>query len=127
VYDGQIEFVTIIDIPHNSIVYYLNAADVLLMTLKYEGSPNIIKEAMACNCPIVSTDVGDVNWVMGETESCFITSFDPNDIVDKMKTALKFGNRTKGRDRLIDLGLDSDTIAKKIVTLYTSVLTKNGR
>jgi len=138
---SEVELVTLQDIPHDKIVYYLNAADVLLMTSKYEGSPNIIKEAMACNCSIVSTDVGDVRWVMGETEGCFLVSQkskvksqkEEQELVevtsDKLREALVFAEkvgRTKGRDRIIELGLDSETVAKKIIKIYQEV-TANSR
>lgn len=135
--DKEIELVTLQDIPHDLIVYYLNAANVLLMTSKYEGSPNIIKEAMACNCPIVSTDVGDVRWVLGEVAGCFliinneklkIKNLEPKllqETSDKIQEALEFAEkagRTKGRDRIIELGLDSETVAKKIISIYKRVL-----
>lgn len=48
------------NIDYELLPFYYSAADLLLLTSKSEGSPNVIKEAMACNCPIVSTDVGDV-------------------------------------------------------------------
>ncbi len=120
----ETELVTIKDIPQEKIVYYLNACDLLLMTSQYEGSPNIIKEAMACNCPIVSTDVGDVKWVIGETDGCYITSFDVKEVSEKIMQALSFAEnagRTKGRGRIIELGLDSETIAKKIIDIYNRV------
>lgn len=109
-------------IPHSDIVFYLNAADVLVMTSYLEGSPNVIKEAMACNLPIVSTDVGDVKDVIGNTKGCYITSFDPKEVAKKIQMALDFGKRTNGRERIIKLGLDSDTIAKKIINIYQEVL-----
>lgn len=123
--DLDAELVTLKHIPHDSIVYYLNASDVLLITSKYEGSPNIIKEAMACNCQIVSTDVGDVKWVIGDTDGCYLTTFDPEDVAEKIKMALHFSEkvgRTIGRDRIIELKLDSETVAKKIITIYNTVL-----
>ena len=101
---------------------HYNAADVLVLTSYHEGSPNVIKEAMACNCAIVSTDVGDVKEVIGNTEGCYITSYDPKDVAEKIKMALDFSKRTKGRDRIISMGLDSDSIAKKIITLYKKVI-----
>lgn len=102
----------------------MNAADVLLLTSRYEGSPNVIKEAMACNCPIVATDVGDIRWIIGDTEGCYLTSFDPGDVASKLQLALKFGRRTRGRERLIELGLDSVSVAKRIVQLYQDVIEK---
>lgn len=104
---------------------YYNAADVLILTSLFEGSPNVIKEAMACNCPIVSTDVGDVRWLMGGVEGYYISSFDSFDFSDKIHLALEFvatKGRTQGRQRLIDFGLDSESIAKRIVELYRELL-----
>jgi len=104
----------------------LNAADLLLSTSLWEGSPNIIKEAMACNCPIVSTDVGDVKWLLDGVEGCFITTNDPNDIANKIRKALDIKGKTKGREKLISLGLDSKNIAKKIVSVYEEVMRENS-
>ncbi|MFZ1519716.1 MAG: glycosyltransferase family 4 protein [Ignavibacteriaceae bacterium] len=134
---SEVELVTLQDIAHEKIVHYLNAADVLLMTSKYEGSPNIIKEAMACNCPIVTTDVGDVDWVVGKTEGCYLISKNEKlkiknletelvkETSDKIQEALNFAEnvgRTKGRERIIELGLDSETVAQKIISIYKKVL-----
>jgi len=107
---------------HKDIPEYINACDVIIITSYKEGSPNIVKEAMACNCPIVSTDVGDVNWVIGNIKGCYLTSFDPGDVAEKIKLALKSGNQTNGRERIIELGLDSDSVAKKIIDVYKKVL-----
>jgi glycosyltransferase involved in cell wall biosynthesis len=112
-------------IENSYLVYYYNATDVLVLTSFHEGSPNVIKEAMACNCPIVSTDVGDVKWVIGNTEGCYITSYDPSDVSYKIKLAIEFREKhvqTKGRERIIELGLDSETVANKIVNVYKRVL-----
>ena len=106
----------------NEVSDLLNQVDLLLMTSIWEGSPQIIKEAMACNCPIVSTNVGDVKWLLDGVEGCFITTNDPKDVADKIKKALNFKGRTKGRDKLISLGLDSEHIAKKIIKVYEEVI-----
>jgi len=107
-------------VPKNMLVYYYNAADLLLLTSKYEGSPNVIKEAMACNLPIVSTDVGDIKDIIGSTEGCYITGFNPEDVAQKILKALEFGTRTSGREKIQHL--DSDIIAKKIIAVYQNVL-----
>jgi len=109
-------------ISHNEVVFYYNASDVCLLSSYHEGSPNVIKEAMACNCPIVSTNVGDVKWLLGNTDGCFITSFEPEDVADKIKKALKFGQKTNGCNRIIELGLDAKNVAREILDLYKKVL-----
>jgi teichuronic acid biosynthesis glycosyltransferase TuaC len=117
----NVELVCPYPVRHNDVPVYLNEADVLIFPSFMEGSPNVIKEAMACNCPIVSTDVGDVKWVIGDTKGCYITSFDAKDCAEKIKLAINFSQtngRTNGRQRIIDLGLDVDTVAKRIIAVY---------
>ena len=118
----NVRIVTPYPAKHSDVLNLLLSADVLVMLSTNEGSPNVIKEAMACNCPIVSTDVGDVREIIGKTEGCFITSFDKRDVEEKIKFAFKFGRRTFGRNRILELGLDTDTIAQKIINVYIRVL-----
>jgi teichuronic acid biosynthesis glycosyltransferase TuaC len=103
-------------VDHDLVPDYLNAADVFVLTSRLEGSPNVVKEAMACNCPVVGTDVGDVREVIKDTQGCYVTSFDAADTVEKLKLALDFGKRTTGRQNVEHLG--ENRIAEKIVKLY---------
>jgi glycosyltransferase involved in cell wall biosynthesis len=121
----KIKLIAVHSVNHNLLKYYYSAAELLLLTSYHEGSPNVIKEAMACNCPIVSTNVGDVNWVLGNTEGCFLTSFKVEEISQKIQQALNFAKkdgRTKGRERILQLGLSSETIANKVINVYNMVL-----
>jgi len=124
--NNNVELKHVYNVPNEEIPYYLNAADVLLLTSKWEGSVNVVKEAMACNCPVVTTDVGDVRWVIGDTESCFISSFDPEDVAQKIKAALDFGKRSNGRQRIVHLGLDSKSIAIRMIAIYKEILGKKN-
>lgn len=100
----------------------MNAADCLLVTSHREGSPQVIKEAMACGTPIVSVDVGDVKEVFGDTEGCYIAERTPEDIAEKIEMALAFKGKTNGQQRIIDLGLSNDLIANKLIEVYHKVL-----
>jgi teichuronic acid biosynthesis glycosyltransferase TuaC len=116
------------DIPNEMVPIFLNAADILILTSLWEGSPNVIKEAMACNCPVVSTNVGDVEWVLGDVEGCYLASFNPRSVADKIKLALTFSKtkgKTSGRERIFKLGLDSKTIACKLVEIYEELKSEN--
>lgn len=98
------------------------SVDAFLMTSFTEGSPQVVKEAMACGCPIVSVDVGDVAERIEGLEGCYIVERTPQDIVSKLQQALAFNSRTKGRERIIELGLTNDLVAKKLVEVYEKVL-----
>ncbi|MDW7681253.1 MAG: glycosyl transferase group 1, partial [bacterium] len=64
-------------------------------------------------------------WLYGDERGYFLASFEPKDFADKIKMALEFtekSGRTKGRERIIKLGLDSETIARRIIAVYKKVL-----
>ena len=120
--DDDIEVHWFNRVPNEETPYWYNAADVVVMTSLWEGSPNAIKEAMACNCPIVSTDVGNVKWLFGDTRGCFFTEYSPSDCADKIRMALAFKGKTQGRQRIIDLGLSNDLVAERLIEIYQQVL-----
>ena len=103
----------------------MNAADVCLMTSFSEGSPQFIKEAMSCGVPIVSTSVGDVNELLKGIDGCFITTYDVNDIADKLRKAVEFRKEikfTKAPQRIIELELSNENVVKKVLEVYHSVI-----
>jgi glycosyltransferase involved in cell wall biosynthesis len=107
----------------NEINLLINASDMLLMTSFNEGSPQVIKEAMACNCPIVTTDVGDVKKIIDGTKGCYITSYDQVDISNKIKKVLELDKRTDGRKRIQEF--DVNKVADNIIQVYKRVLGAN--
>ena len=110
--------------------FLMNSVDLLLVTSLSETGPLVAKEAMACNCPIVATNVGDIAWLFGDEPGHFITSFEPEDVARKIELALKFSKtagRTNGRERILQLGLDSETIAQRIVDVYQRVLQRKQK
>lgn len=100
----------------------MNACDVQLTTSHRESGPLVVKEAMTCGTPVVSVDVGDVKEVMGNTAGCYIAERNPEDIADKIKQALAFQDKTTGRLRIIELGLDNNVIAKRLIDVYKGVI-----
>lgn len=98
------------------------AANCLLMTSKTEGSPQVIKEAMACGCPIVSVDVGDVKERVANLDGCYVVSSrEPKDIADALVKAIAFKGKTNGRERIMQEGLSSELVAKRIIEIYNKV------
>ena len=100
----------------------LSACDLFALPTKSEGSPQALKEAMACNCPIIATDVADIKHLLGDVEGHYLCSFDPKDVAVKVEKALAFNSRTKGRERIIELGLTNDLVAKKLVEIYKTII-----
>ncbi len=114
------ELVVATRLPPENVPTYMNACDVLVLTSESEGSPQVVKEAMACNLPVVSVDVGDVADVIGWTEGCFITGTDPAEIAGKLEMALSRGQRTSGREAVQKFGLPA--IADQVIEVYEDTL-----
>lgn len=116
----DVELVPLSGMPHWLVPQYMNACDALMLTSEHEGSPNVVKEAMACNLPVVATGVGDVPEIIGHTEGCHICRLDAPDLARKLEAALAFGGRTRGRDAVAHL--DLETVARRIADVYERTL-----
>lgn len=95
-------------------------ADVLLMTSKSEGSPQAVKEAMACNLPCVSTPVGDVQVLLNGVQKCYVSkTHDAEELASLVIKSLKEkGAGIDGREQIMKLGIDEDSVANKVYDLY---------
>ncbi len=107
-------------VRHEQIPLFLNAADVFVLASYLEGSPNVVKEAMACNCPVVSTDAGDAREVLGDTVGCYITPFDAEATAANILKSLNFGKRTTGREDIAHL--DERAVADRIIAIYRALV-----
>ena len=103
----------------------LNAIDLLIMTSISEGSPQIIKEALSCNTPIISTNVGDVEKLLAGVSNCYlVNSFMPEDFIQPVLNILKEknqGQRSDGRKQIFKLSLDEKSISKRIYNEYAKL------
>jgi len=100
----------------------MNAVDFLLMTSFSEGSPMVIKEAMCCNCPIVSVDVGDVKEVVADTQGCYIVDYNAHEIAEAIEKVIVENQRTKGREKMEKYALEN--IALDVLNVYKKVMHK---
>ena len=102
--------------PQNELNFYFNAADAMVFTSWSEGSPNVIKEAMACNTPLVSVFVGDVEDVIANTKNCFVVQDNPEIIARHLYQVLESGERSNGRDTVGHLALRK--VARRVERVY---------
>ncbi len=101
-----------------------NGCDMLLLPTKSEGSPQVLKEAMACNCPIVATDVADIAFLLDGVKNSYVTTFDPADVAEKILRVIDCRERTNGRERVEALKLDNHQVAETIKKIYQTILNK---
>ena len=107
-------------IPNEEVPTWLNAANALLLTSTHEGSPVVVKEALACDVPVVSLDVGDVRERIAGLECCFIADATPHDLADKLGRALGREERISSREGIAELSLES--VAARIHEIYAFLI-----
>jgi len=105
------------DVDYKDLPYYYNGANMLIMTSVSEGSPNVIKEAMACNCPIVATDVGDIRELTLGVSACNIVKYEIEDVAKAIKDVVSYNKRSNGRAKIQHLS--SERIANEILKTYS--------
>jgi teichuronic acid biosynthesis glycosyltransferase TuaC len=105
---------------HSDLPAYMNAADCLFVTSDFEGSPDIVKEALACDLPIVSVDVGDVRERTAEVDQVAIVERDPEAIAIAAERIIRSEKRSDGRDKIAEL--DSGTIRDAVIQVYQGIL-----
>ena len=106
----------------SQVAVLMQAVDAFLLTSFMEGSPQVIKEALACGCPIVSVDVGDVKARIDGIEGCFVSRSNARSLADALKQALAFGRKTCGREVIIRDRLTNTQISARIKEIYSSIL-----
>ena len=110
------------DYSRPQVALRMQAIDAFLMTSFSEGSPQVIKEALACGCPIVSVDVGDVRERVEGVAGCYVTETrSPEELADLLHKALAFSGRTNGKERILAEGLDNLIVAKSLMEIYEIV------
>ena len=135
--DGDIECIEMRGLSREQCVLRMNACDLFALPTKNEGSPQALKEAMACNCPIVATDVADIKYLLGDLPGHYILpnkrgnsaywvgdDHSAEELAELLKQALAFEGKTEGRTRIVELGYTNEMVAKKIVKIYEDIIRK---
>ncbi|RQG95386.1 glycosyltransferase [Natrarchaeobius chitinivorans] len=117
--DADVELRPIDGVDYEEMPYYLNASDALLVTSTRESGPMVVKEAAACNLPIVSTDVGFVSETVSGLRNCFVSD-DDGELTLALTVILEDGRRSNGRERIDGMGLE--TMGDRLVALYERLI-----
>ena len=119
-----IELLELRGYTREQVVTLMHKCSALLLTSIREGSPQVVKEAMACGCPIVSVDVGDVTERLNGVEGCYVVpNRDAQSLAAALEHAVAFG-RTNGREKLLDDRLDNAQVAEILISIYTKIKNK---
>ena len=119
---SNIEEMVLTNTDRKLIPYYINASSLHLLTSDVEGSPNSVKECLACNVPVVSTPVGDVNELISDVQGSYMSkSFDPEELANLVHKSLT-SQTHNGREKLIEKRLDIKNVALKLKSEYEKIL-----
>lgn len=121
----DVELISIYDKSHEIVATYMSACDAMVLASDHEGSPMALREAMACNLPIVSVDVGDVRQIIEQTEGCYLCQREPSDIAEKLDQVFMRDERTDGVT--IVKQLDAAWGAEQVMNLYDRVLNSRAK
>jgi len=116
--DAPVELQVVYGVPHPKVATYMNAADAFLLTSKREGSPNAVKEAMSCNLPVVSTDVGDVRERLDGVSPATVSDSD-EELVAGLADVLSDPRPSDGREAIREISLER--MGERIEAVYESV------
>lgn len=78
------ELLAIFNQPRQVIAKYMSACDVMLLTSKHEGAPLAVREALACELPVVSVEVGDVRSIVEGLNGGYIAKDEIGDLAEKV-------------------------------------------
>jgi glycosyltransferase involved in cell wall biosynthesis len=106
--------------PQDVVPNFMNACDAMVLPSLWEGSPNVVKESMACGLPVVSADVGDVRKLISGCEGCHVVDRDPLVFAECLESILHSGKRTNGREWIAHL--ESQKVARRIIRIYRQLL-----
>jgi glycosyltransferase involved in cell wall biosynthesis len=123
----EVELAVLWEVAPENVPLYMNAADVMILTSFSEGSPNVVKEALACNLPIVSLPVGDVPELLQGVEECHVVVGNAETLSTTIVAELHRGRATNGRTAVQQKGLDLASVANRVLAVYESVPLRSPR
>ncbi|HET7037833.1 MAG TPA: glycosyltransferase [Thermomicrobiaceae bacterium] len=123
--DPSVELLVVWRESQERLALYMSACDALVFPSYSEGSPNVVKQALACNLPIVATEVGDIREVIAGTDWCYLAGFSADEFAMKLREILTVLPRTDGRLRARRYA--PEVIVGQVRAIYDDVLARRER
>jgi glycosyltransferase involved in cell wall biosynthesis len=117
--DEAVVLQTVFGVPHDEVSTYMNAADALLLPSSWEGSPNSVKEALACNLPVVTTDVGDVRERLADVSPSRVCRSE-SELIEGLTDVLEDGRQSNGREAAAEVSIDE--MGRRILDVYDAAV-----
>jgi glycosyltransferase involved in cell wall biosynthesis len=121
-HDPAVELLIVHREAQPRLALYMSACDALVFPSYQEGSPNVVKQAMACNLPVVATDVGDVAEIVARTEGCYVCPATVEEFAGKLRQVLIHCARTTGRADIAHLA--GPLVARQLLQVYDETINK---
>ncbi|BAX78633.1 glycosyltransferase family protein [Labilibaculum antarcticum] len=110
-------------VPSDEVPFFMAATDYVLLTSDAEGSPNIVREALAMNRPVFGVNVGDVKDQISNCKESLIISVNPEIASGQIKQKLKNSHEENTRDRFkFKISLENTT--RELISLYEKCIFK---
>lgn len=120
----NIEFVFGGGVESESMPIWMNAMDCMVSFSDYESDGMVFKEAMACNLPVITFDVGNARIYFGDGIAGSIIGRDYEALQERL-AHWKGRGRSKGRDFLLALGMDARSVAHQVKQIFEKIV--NGK
>lgn len=118
-FDDPVELQSVYGVAHEEMPTFMNAADALILPSRWEGSPNSVKEALACNLPVVATDVGDVRERLAGVYPSSVCRSE-SELVAELVAVLEQDRRSNGRRAASEVGIDA--MAQRLIAVFESAV-----
>ena len=122
---SEYELLLVHNMPHENVPLYMSAAEVLALPSLKEGSPNVVKEAIACDLPVVATDVGDIREIIGAIPGCYLVERTAVAFADAIYHAASSKQTFRGRSHIEHLRMEN--IAQRLITFYERLISEKRK
>jgi glycosyltransferase involved in cell wall biosynthesis len=116
----ELEILHVYGVPQEQMPLYVNAANLMVMASTIEGSPNTVKEALACNLPVVTVNVGDTAELIEQTEGHHLVPREVGAIASTIVQVCRRNTRARSREKMAQLSLER--VAERVLEVYHSAV-----